>query len=334
MGIFPRSQKRISREAADWAVKLGEGASEDVRGAFNRWHDADPRHAEAFARMRGIWKGAEQVSPGRVRPGAREPARVSSGTPRLLLAASLIVLAALASLFLFSPDRPAGPGAAPGGGGGPAPAPGAARAAARAARSRVTLDYATPGEAEITSVERRLTLHEGRARFRVARDSRPFIVRAGASEIVATGTMFDVSFIEGRVHVLLLEGSVDVRQVGAAADAPLSAPRLAPGELLTLAQASRPDVTRATRPEMAWPTGMLEFDQTPLGEAAALVNRSSRVKLRLAGERVRALPVSGAYRTGDAEGFARSVAAALDLRLETGPDGSLLLSDPGGRGAE
>ena len=62
------------------------------------------------------------------------------------------------------------------------------------------------------SSERLLTLSEGRARFIVAHEARPFIVRAASNEVVATGTIFDVSLIQDRLAVVLLEGSVEVRR--------------------------------------------------------------------------------------------------------------------------
>jgi transmembrane sensor len=72
---------------------------------------------------------------------------------------------------------------------------------------------------------------------------------------------------------------------------------------------------------------MLEFDDTPLGEAAALANRYNKLQLKLADDRIRSLRVSGGFRAGDTVGLARSLAAAFDLRIVSQPDGSLLLVD-------
>ena len=182
-------------------------------------------------------------------------------------------------------------------------------------------------DARFTVSERLLTLHDGRARFIVAHESRPFIVRAASNEVVATGTIFDVSLIQGRVAVVLLQGSVEVRhRRGGQSD---GLQRLAAGQRLTIAGEAPLETRPATRGETLWPTRMLEFDDTPLQEAVVMVNRYSRVQLRLGGGRIGGLRVSGAYRAGDVEGFARSLATAFGLRLETRPDGSLLLVDPG-----
>jgi transmembrane sensor len=129
--------------------------------------------------------------------------------------------------------------------------------------------------------------------------------------------------------VLLLEGSVEVR---AEADR-RTLERLTPGQKLILAASAPAERRRAARGEVAWPTRMLEFDDTPLDEAAALANRYSKVQLKLGDERIRGLRVSGAFRAGDVAGFAQSLATAFELRVVRQPDGNLLLVDasPSGR---
>jgi transmembrane sensor len=193
--------------------------------------------------------------------------------------------------------------------------------------SRLILDSASRVEADFTKAERNLTLKEGRARFQVAHEARPFSVRAGSSEVLATGTLFDVSLIGGRTAVLLLEGSVEVRGVGSQQIGGPILERLKPGQKLIVV-ASAPAMRRqSTRGDTIWPKGMLEFNDTPLGEAAALANRYNKLQLKLADDRIRSLRVSGGFRAGDTVGLARSLAAAFDLRIVSQPDGSLLLVD-------
>ena len=189
--------------------------------------------------------------------------------------------------------------------------------------SRLTLDSASKVQTAFTKKQRTLTLIEGRARFKVAHEARPFVVRAGSSEVVAPGTLFDVSLIEGRTDVVLLQGSVEVRTK----DGRGKTEQLKPGQKLILAGVGPPERGEATRTDAAWPTRILEFDNTRLDEAAALANRYSKIQLRLGSERIGSLRVSGAFRAGDVAGLARSLATAFDLRIVTQPDRSLLLVD-------
>jgi transmembrane sensor len=321
MSFLPKSRSRIRREASDWVARLAGQAGAEDQAAFRRWRDADPRHAEAYDRIVAIWHQAGQLS-SRARGAAR--AAPSSARPRTFpfaLAASLAAVA-LISVLLF------GSRWLPGSGSQQQPmllaaAVGEIRQVNLPDGSQLTLDSASKVQTAFTKKQRTLTLIEGRARFQVAHEARPFVVRAGSSEVVATGTLFDVSLTGGRTDVVLLQGSVEVR----AKDGRSKTQRLEPGQKLIVAAAGPPERRPATRTDSAWPARMLEFDNTRLDEAAALANRYSKIQLRLGSERIRSLRVSGAFRAGDVAGFARSLAAAFHLRIVTQPDGSLLLVD-------
>jgi transmembrane sensor len=326
MSFFPKSRARLSREASDWVARLAEDASAEDHAAFRRWRDADPRHTEAYDRIASIWNQAGQLS--RSSSAGAVRAVPHSGRPRAFgfaLAASFAAAILVTVLLLGSRWLPASP-------------PGQEAMVFAAAvgeikeidlpdGSRLILDSASRIEADFTKAERNLTLKEGRARFQVAHETRPFSVHAGSSEVLATGTLFDVSLIGGRTAVLLLEGSVEVRGVGSQQIGGPILERLKPGQKLIVV-ASAPAMRRqTTRGDTIWPKGMLEFDDTPLGEAAALANRYNKLQLKLADDRIRSLRVSGGFRAGDTVGLARSLAAAFDLRIVSQPDGSLLLVD-------
>lgn len=321
MGFLPKSRSRIRREASDWVVRLTGDAGAEDHAAFRRWRDADPRHADAYDRIAAIWTQAGQLSP---RSGGAASAARMSKRPRAFgfaLAASLAAVALLSVLLLGSRWLP---------GSGSQQQPMLLAAAVGEIRqvnlpdgSRLILDSASKVQMAFTENRRVLTLIDGRARFQVAHEARPFVVRAGSSEVVATGTVFDVSLIGGRTGVVLLQGSVEVRTTSDRSEVE----HLKAGQKLILADAAPPERRSATRTDTAWPTRMLEFDNTRLDEAAAVANRYSGVQLRLADERIRALRLSGAFRAGDIAGFANSLAAAFDLRVIAQPDGSVLLVD-------
>ena len=308
-------------------ARLGGQPTAEDQAAFSRWRDADPRHAEAYDRIAGIWSQAGRLSRS---PAARNmPSATSPSRPRAfgfalaasLAAAFLVTTLLLGSRWLTEPASQPEPMLF-------ASSVGEIREIDLPDGSRLTLDSGSRVGAEFTKAGRTLTLKEGRARFRVAHERRAFVVRAGSSEIVATGTLFDVSLIGGRTAVVLMAGSVEVRGVNAPWTRGDSVERLKPGQKLIITDSAQIERQPATRSDTAWSSRMLEFDDSRLDEAATQANRYSKVKVTLGDERIRGLRVSGAFRAGDAASFARSLAAAFDLRVVRQPDGNLLLVDP------
>lgn len=320
MGIF-RTRGRIRREAADWVARLGADEDGKNLASFRLWYQADRRHADAYDRIAAIYTAAGRASPS---PATRaDHVRPVRRPLRFALAASLLAAIVLASILLS-------------GGRWLTEAHGAEEQVLASAigeikeialpdGSRLVLDSNTRIEVRITATERRLTLREGRVRFMVAHERRPFIVSAAANEVVATGTVFDVDLIHGRLAVVLLQGAVEVRRANGRTASAIH--RLRAGQKLIATSQSSPIVGRAARGESLWPRRMLEFDEVPLEMAAAMVNRYSVTQLKVGNARIGALRVSGAYRAGDIPGFAHSLAAAFRLRVQPLSNGNLLLAE-------
>jgi len=321
MGLLRKTRRRIRREAADWVVRLAGEADEAERAEFGAWYGQDIRHAEAFDRVSAIWMGAARVSRAPARadpPSVPVPWRRPWG---YAMAAAVAAALGLAAFMLISSRGPHGP--AEGEADLYLAAAGEVRQFDLPDGSRMILDSGSRARVRFSARQRRVVLLAGRARHMVARESRPFIVAAGSSAVIATGTIFDVALSGRALSVFLLEGSVEVR--GGGAGAPGGARRMRAGEKLVLVAGEGPVRQPPTRDDRSWPARMLEFDDAPLAEAAALVNRHSAIQVRL-GEGTSSLTVSGAYRASDGAGFARSVAVAFNLRLSRQADGSLMLS--------
>jgi transmembrane sensor len=328
---FTSRRERLRREASDWLVRLNGAHDESDRAAFERWYRADAEHAQAFDRMAAMFEVAADARRPQAVP-AGKTVRESRARPRPLgyaLAAAAVCVAVAAFVLLSA--RTISPLAVPG-----------QQLAAFAAESqsrRITLSdgsemLLSPGSAvdvALGSAERRLRLVRGEARFSVAHERRPFIVVANATEVVARGTRFVVRLAENATTVSLIEGQVDVvhppvpgttsrRQVT----------HLRPGEHVVL-EAGRIRLASANAPQLApvrrrgAPVAtMLEFDDTPLDEAVKQVNRHGPPRIRL-DPSLASLRVTGAFRAGDARGFADSVAAAFAVEVERASDGNLSL---------
>jgi transmembrane sensor len=154
----------------------------------------------------------------------------------------------------------------------------------------------------------------GRAHFEVAHDAaHPFIVRAGARQVVALGTSFDVQHAGEILSVVLMNGHVVIRPGGAAPQAG-RIDLTAPGEQVVMAgeeviHKSRLNLPAAT----AWQSGRAIFDDEPLSRVIAEANRYSRRHLVVMDDATAGLRVSGTYNMGDTEAFATSLSALLPL---------------------
>lgn len=118
---------------------------------------------------------------------------------------------------------------------------------------------------EFTPSIRRVTLHDGEADFKVAKDPlRPFVVGVGGVEVQAVGTAFSVSRKKQVIAIAVTEGRV----LTSGARGPISAPT-------SSSVLSSP----ATLVNAGSGLTVLEFQGTPLAEAVALINQYAPVRL-------------------------------------------------------
>ncbi|GAA4773287.1 FecR family protein [Stakelama sediminis] len=329
-GAGHRSDETIRREAADWAARAHDPDGGFDPAAFDQWRDADPRHADIYARMEAGWNQAGLLAQTRVGQSRGLPDRRQMRGERLrpyVLAAAAVLLIAVLGVTLISFRAPEPAGQKP----VYASKIGQIRQIRLADGSQVTLDTNSRVEVAFDPHSRRVRLVRGRARFTVTHDvNRPFTVTAAGASVTARGTIFDVALIRHQVRVTLLRGAVDVRNDETGNAEPLSVERLRAAQTLAFRPSMPLPAPRPIQPlATQWPSGMLGFDDTPLAEAVAEANRYSTYRLRLADPELGRLKVSGAYRAGDLNGFAEAVAASFHLHLVTMNRGELLLTSAG-----
>ena len=181
--------------------------------------------------------------------------------------------------------------------------------------STMTLDADSIAVGRFGGKERTVELQRGRAYFSVMPDrSRPFNVSAVGRRVVAVGTRFDVNLTTNGFTVTLLEGKVQVEFLNSN-----QAPRtLTPGQQYVerLGRAEIRTVGTASENTIAWRTGLISFDDQPLGEAVAIMNRYSPDQIVIKDPAVKSLMVSGQFRAGDAERFAQTLADMHKLTSE------------------
>jgi transmembrane sensor len=296
------------RRAEDWLALMEGPDAERHRAEFEAWH-SDPANAKAYAILRGDFETASQLTAEQIASlaGPYDGARRKRLQQWAIAAAVVISLSAGFAWTIAGPET------------------GKPVIAAPAATGEQRLDDGTQValldaaiETRFTDKERVVIMTGGRASFTVAHDAnRPFRVIAGTSVTTALGTMFEVDMRGAVPRIRLLKGSVEVasRSDGRAAL------RLEPGERAEVG-ADGPRRLPATTGHAA--SGKLEADNLPLGAIVDRANRVNARSIRLADPALAALLVSGRFEIDDGDALARKLAAALDLGVDTGPDGPVL----------
>lgn len=320
----------IAAEAAIWVARLhGPGRNPRMEQECRHWQSRSPAHREAFERCTETWQEVPNIKLALAYESVAAMQRSRAAAPVVPprswkgWAAGALSAGALATAALFFVQRQES--------GAYETGIGEQRQVLLDDGSRMLLNTGTRLKVELGRERRSVSIARGEAIFEVAKDAnRPFVVRAAGSEIVAVGTAFVVRVSGGdrsrpeALAVTLLEGKVKV-QAGAdsrgASLAPPKAVLLAAGERLALGHGSgealvvqrvdRPNVDQVT----AWKRNEAVFDDTSLGDAVAEMNRYSRAPITLQPD-LAGLRVSGLYKAGDSEGFARAVAALHGLMLQ------------------
>ncbi|WP_272781457.1 FecR family protein [Sphingomonas koreensis] len=312
----------MREQAIAWLAKLRSGATDVDHADFEDWYIADPRHAEAYEAILETW---DQTALAAQTPAAshRHPGRRHSRTRIVGIAAAVLLLFVAGSFALTRyPWR--------------SPAPetllasriGEIRTIVLDDGSRVTLDTDSVVHVNFDDDQRRLQLERGRARFEVAHDARrPFVVTAGASEVVAHGTVFDIDLRQPRTLVSLLQGSVQVRAASKASDVRRTSTILRPGQQLALggtAATAQPAAIRSS--EIRWPTGMLSFEDARLAEVVASANRYSQTKIVIGDPAAEERRFTGTFKAGDSKQLADMIGTMFELRVERDPNDNLMLA--------
>lgn len=312
-------------EAGRWLARLQGDVAPDAERDFNAWLEADPLHRQAYDEATRHWRDSMMLADsevGRTRKLGRAPFLMRRSTH---VGAASLGLAAVLGLVTVGLVRQDGPFAlvSPAEAATYRTAIGEVRTIRLSDGSQVILDTATLVRVTFTTGNRRVALERGRARFRVAPDSRrPFIVAVDGGEVVARDAVFDVSVTDRPARVAAIGGPVELRSVAPAAEAE---PRtLEAGQQVALGGSLTPKPI--SRAEARWTSGMLGLDATPLGDAVVAINRYNDVQVRLADQRLASLSVTGAFRARDPQEFARAVAAMFDLDVDRSNTAAITLT--------
>jgi transmembrane sensor len=316
----PEPSARARAAAATWVARLHDGRRRpELDARLRAWLDEGEEHRRAFARLSQAWEQAGKI---RMRGQRNAPATRSRGPSRIVLwataAATTLVLAATVGVYYWNDGAFS------------------TRIGQQEIRllqdgTRVVLNTDTRIEVNYDKHARRVRLIRGEARFDVTKHPAwPFLVSVDGQEIRALGTSFIVR-LDGieNLSVTLVEGRISVAPIAPHDDMLRQGPQiLLPGQRLVILRhhvpaVDRPDMTRIT----AWQQGRVEFDATPLAEAANEMNRYNKTRITVVDADIAQLRIGGVFHAGDSDEFVRIVTAALGLRADRNGS-SIVLSGP------
>ncbi|WP_129780735.1 FecR family protein [Peristeroidobacter soli] len=323
----------IDAVAADWLARLdGETWTAEDAAAFDAWQAESLLHRVAVIRLKAIWQHADRLQalgagvpagavppPGQWRVVTAKP-KTAAASPvarrlnrhqqvRRVAGVLLAVTLGFGGYLLMRSPRAYDTGV------------GVQQAVHLADGSQVTLNTDSRIRVRLTDGERRIDLERGEAYFEVARDaSRPFVVYAGARNVVAVGTRFSVRRVKDDVRVVVTEGRVAVtekKQFDAPAVA--SAPRvlLSAGNI---AQAGDAGVliTATSLPEaeqaLSWRGGYIVLKDALLADAVADFNRYNERPLVIADRSVGEFRIGGNLRLNNVDAFVRVLEQSYPIR--------------------
>ncbi|MBS0224127.1 MAG: FecR family protein [Proteobacteria bacterium] len=305
-----QSKYSLNEQALRWLVILRDpSADENDRLAFERWRQADADHEAAWKRAQAVWSKADILKLGLAQSSAKNAVPLSLtdsrsriGRRRWLQAAGGAVMASSAA---FLATRPAlWPDYRT--------SPGERRTVTLLDGSIVELGGASALSVSFSGVSRRLELLAGEAFFSVARDTaRPFIVEAVQGRTRAIGTAFNIKRIDDSIIVTVVE-----RQVEVSTDLDARIEKVTQGQQVRY----RAGHLKAPQPAdllsvEGWRHGRLVFQDAPLGEVVADLERCLGGRIIFANSRLRALPVTAVFDANQAGAALGTIARTLPIQL-------------------
>ena len=275
----------VETAALDWFLLLQEkGGDVGTRAQFQAWLAADRRHRPAYEAVKASWDEADLLktafnTPDPVEIGLANPRTTRPvGAKRPHYRRSVLwggALAACTALFIFS-------------------APELALRLKADHRTSVGeqarvdlpdgslawLNTDTAIAVDYTGEARVISLLRGEAEFEVQHDAdRPFSVRAEGGRTTALGTVYTVRDKDDRVDVSVREGRVAVTSPAGAGGPTME---LSAGQRVSYTRGGTPtDLSAMTAPPSPWREGVIIFEDTPLDEALAELDRYHRGRILL-----------------------------------------------------
>jgi len=170
---------------------------------------------------------------------------------------------------------------------------------------------------------RALTL-VGQAFFEIRSNGNPFVVNTENAQVRVLGTSFDVRARHQKTQVMVQTGKVSLQTLGAPEEHVVV---LTPGQMSFVDKLAMPIAPIAIDSIFiaAWRQQRLVFDNTPLAEIAAELQRVYDVEIKIAGSELQTLAITGTFEQQPVTEVLNSLCLALHLSY-SGSKGKYVIS--------
>jgi transmembrane sensor len=313
--------REVNACAARWLVKQHTSPTwtSNDQAALDSWMAVSPTHMMAYWRLEAVWSRADRLAALREQPAEGRTggyARIVSTVWRGIAGILLFGIFVTGANFYLNMGKSVTYETALGG----------HKVIDLADGSKIELNTNTSIRFAAGQSQREVWLDKGEAYFQIKHDAaRPFIVVAGGQRVVDVGTSFLMRRDAKRLQVMLTEGRARLEPTEP--DSHLKAVVLAPGDVV-VATANGIIFTKKQSSQiadlLAWRSGLLAFDNTPLAEVATEFNRYNRQKLIVVGDNIRGIGVGGHFRANNVEAFKRIARNILGLHVESHDDETVI----------
>ncbi|MDI1276557.1 FecR family protein [Methylobacter sp.] len=289
-------QDKTATQAAYWQAQLSSDlVTEQHLREFELWLDDRPENKIAWQEVNAFWAGLDSLTeadiadvtsspviafkrPDRIRPSSRYT------RPALAMAASLLLMVSLVytqSGFYFADYTTA---------------PGKQRNVILADGSEITMNTDTAISVDYSTQHRQITLHDGEAYFVVAADAkRPFEVQTHSGQVRALGTEFNIKTGQNDVTVTVYQHAVRVT-----AENGKTLESLPEGQQVAFSNDALSAATTANLQRgQAWRKQRMIFQDRPLAEVIAELNRCRSGRIIVMNNDIKTLPITGVFSTDD-----------------------------------
>ncbi len=294
---------RIETQAIEWLAKLRRPKiSAEEQAEFAIWLDTAPTHKEVFDELLAVWDLSGEIQSRSAKIQTRGHWRWFAAAATLLFAISIWSLTPGAERYQT--------------------ATGEQLSVVLGDGSHLQLNTQTTLQVELRERLRHVDLLHGEVFFSVSPDAnRPFEINAGQATIRVVGTSFNVRNIEGALRVEVLEGIVHVAHGG------LGMPReLRATQGLEYAGLKERQLSVSTADTAPWRHGKVVYQDVPLGELLADLDRYLPGKMSLAEDSLADIRVTAVLELGDRSAMLDALASSLNLKWSEVSEGLVLIS--------